>query len=528
MATHDRRARTGRPSDPPPGIPGDPAAGRPAARAPGGLPAGRSPAAPDGPIALERIDAVRWRIPRERHPGMRVDGLVFADDALMAELRDDPALRQVVNVATLPGIVGASLAMPDIHWGYGFPVGGVAAMDRRDGVISPGGIGFDINCGVRMLRSDLTARELAPHLERLADALFRAVPSGVGASLGRDLSDTELEAVLHEGAAWAVGHGQGWPEDLDHTEERGRLAGADPTHVSERAKGRGADQLGTLGSGNHFLEVAVVDELHDVPAAAALRLFGGQAVVLIHCGSRGLGHQVCTDHVARIDRAMAGHGLQVPDRQLACAPIDSEEGRAYLAAMAAAANFAWANRQVIAHHVREAFAGVLGQDARRLGLDLVYDVSHNIAKFETHRVAGQRLELCVHRKGATRAFPAGHPDVPADYRGVGQPVFVPGDMGRHSIVAVGAEGSLDESFGSTCHGAGRRLSRHAALRELRGVDQVRELAARGVIVRAERRDLLAEEAPLAYKDVDDVVRVAEGAGQIRRVARLRPLAVVKG
>jgi tRNA-splicing ligase RtcB len=418
--------------------------------------------------------------------------------------------------------------MPDVHWGYGFPVGGVAAFDRRDGVVSPGGIGFDINCGVRLLRSDLAAEDLKPHVEDLADALFRAVPSGVGASLGRGLTAAELDAVLRDGAAWPVERGFGWPADLDHTEEGGRLPDAAMEHVSERARARGARQLGTLGSGNHFLEVAVVDHVADAAVAPALGLFAGQAVVLIHCGSRGLGHQVCTDHVARIDRAMAGHGITVPDRQLACAPLDSAEGRAYMGAMAAAANFAWANRQLIAHHVRGAFAQVLGRDARQLGLDLVYDVSHSMAKFETHRVGGQLMDVCVHRKGATRAFPPGAPELPRDYQATGQPVFVPGDMGRHSVVAVGAPGSMDDAFGSTCHGAGRRLSRHAALRELRGVNLVRQLADRGIIVRAERHDLLGEEASLAYKDVDAVVRVAEAAGHIRPVARLRPLVVIKG
>ena len=485
-------------------------------------------AGPHEPVVLERIDEFRWRIPRDRHPGMLVDGLVFADDALMDGLRTDPALRQVVNVAMLPGIVGASLAMPDIHWGYGFPVGGVAAMDNRTGVISPGGIGFDINCGVRLLRSTLTVREVVRHADRLADALFEAVPSGVGASLGRALGEAELEAVLQQGAGWAIAGGRGWPEDLEHTEARGRLSGADPAHVSHQAKRRGADQLGTLGSGNHFLEVAAVDRIHDPVAAEAMGLAAGMVTVLIHCGSRGLGHQVCTDHVATIDRVMTGYGITVPDRQLACVPIDSAEGRAYLGAMAAAANFAWANRQLIAHDVRGAFERAFRRPAQELGLELVYDVSHNIAKLETHRVAGRELEVLVHRKGATRAFPPGHPDVPEVYRGIGQPVFVPGDMGRHSVVAVGAAGSMKDSFGSTCHGAGRRLSRHAALRELRGVDQVHALAARGTIVRAERRDLLAEEASLAYKDVDQVVRVAEGAGQIRRVATLRPLIVIKG
>jgi tRNA-splicing ligase RtcB len=496
----------------------DRSAGRPAARHP----------VPGDPPTLERIDEVRWRIPRDQRPDMRVDGLVFADDVLMSTLRGDPALVQVANVATLPGIVGASLAMPDVHWGYGFPIGGVAAVRRADGVISPGGIGFDINCGVRLIRSDLAAADLTSHLDRLADALFAAVPSGVGASIGRRLSRAELDGVLRDGARWAVGVGRGWPEDLDRTEEGGALDGADPGEVSVRAHQRGSDQLGTLGSGNHFLELDEVDRIFDPIAARALGLFATQVVVFIHCGSRGLGHQVCTDHVAVMDRAMGRYGIEVPDRQLACVPLESSEGRAYLGAMAAAANFAWANRHTIGHAVRGAFERVLGRGARDMGLDLVYDVSHNIAKFETHRVDGSDVDVCVHRKGATRAFPAGHPDVPAVYREVGQPVFVPGDMGRCSFVAVGAEGSMAESFGSTCHGAGRNMSRHAALRELRGVDVAADLAGHGVIVRAERPGLLAEEASIAYKDVTAVVDVAERAGQLRRVARLRPLVVVKG
>lgn len=481
-----------------------------------------------GPLQIERLDEVRWRIPRTQRPDMRVDGIVFADDELMAALRGDPALGQVANVATLPGIVGASLAMPDIHWGYGFPIGGVAAVRHDGGVISPGGIGFDINCGVRLLRTDLPVAGLRRYLPRLADELFRAVPSGVGARAGHRLSAAELDSVLVDGARWAIAAGYGWPEDLERTEEQGRLTGADPARVSPRAHQRGADQVGTLGSGNHFLELDVVDLVHDTTAAAALGLFEGQVVVFIHCGSRGLGHQVCTDHVAIMDRAMDRYGIRVPDRQLACAPLDSPEGRAYLGAMAAAANFAWANRQTIAHAVRGAFERVLGSDARSLGLDLVYDVSHNIAKLETHLVDGKETAVCVHRKGATRAFPAGHPDVPAVYREVGQPVFVPGDMGRYSYVAVGAPGSMSAAFGSTCHGAGRNLSRHAALRELRGVDVAGRLEAEGVIVRAERPDLLAEEASVAYKDVAAVVRVAERAGLLRVVARLRPLAVIKG
>ncbi len=458
---------------------------------------------------------------------MRVDGIVFADDRLMVRLRDDPALVQVANVATLPGIVGASLAMPDVHWGYGFPVGGVAATLADGGVISPGGIGFDINCGVRLLRTSLLRRDLEPVAARLADELFRAVPSGVGAHSGQRLARRDLDGVLAEGAAWAVRHGLGNAEDLELTEEDGTLAGADPVAVSDRARQRGGDQLGTLGSGNHFLEVQVVDQILDGDGARALALALEQLVVLIHCGSRGLGHQVCTDHLAVMDRAAGRYGLVLPDRQLACVPLGTPEANAYLAAMAAAANFAWANRQAITHAVRGAFGRVFGASVAT-AMGLVYDVSHNIAKLERHQVAGRELEVCVHRKGATRAFPAGHEDVPLRYRAVGQPVLIPGDMARYSFVAVGAPGAMELSFGSTCHGAGRDLSRHAAIRELRGVDIAAQLAHEGIVVRAQRPDLLAEEAAPAYKDVASVVEVAAGAGLIRPVARLRPLIVIKG
>ena len=477
------------------------------------------------PVTLERIDAVRWRIPRDPARGMRVDGVVFADDVLMEELRDDPALEQVANVATLPGIVGASLGMPDIHWGYGFPVGGVAATRLADGVVSPGGIGFDINCGVRLLRSNLSGDDIRAHADRLATVLFRSVPSGVGARTGHRLDAAELDAVLVEGARWALVSGRATGHDLNHTEAGGRLEGAEPAAVSLRAHQRGADQLGTLGSGNHFLEIAEVERVDDAAAAAAFGLAVGGATVMIHCGSRGLGHQVCTDHVAVMDRVMGRYGIDVPDRQLACAPIDSDEGRAYLAAMAAAANFAWANRQLIAHSVRAAVSSVFGAAT---SLELVYDLSHNIAKVERHVVDGEPIDVCVHRKGATRAFPQGHPDVPAAYRDVGQPVLIPGDMGRASYVAVGAPGSLERSFGSSCHGAGRAMSRHAALRALKGVDVAADLREHGVVVRAERRDLLAEEASSAYKDVERVVAVSAAAGLIRPVARLRPLVVIKG
>jgi tRNA-splicing ligase RtcB len=479
-------------------------------------------------VTLERLDEYRWRIRRDERQGMRVDGIVFADARLMAALREDPALTQVANVATLPGIVGASLAMPDIHWGYGFPVGGVAATRLEGGVISPGGIGFDINCGVRLLRSDLAESEVRPRLSALADALFRAVPSGVGAHTGRRLGAAEMDAVLRDGSRWALAAGHAWDSDLARTEDGGRIGDADPGAVSQRALQRGSDQLGTLGSGNHFLEVQVVERILDRAAAAVLGLAEGGVTVMIHCGSRGLGHQVCTDHLAIMDRSVARHGITLPDRQLACAPLGSPEADAYLGAMAAAANFAWANRQLIADATRAAFGRVFGTPSERLGLHQVYDLSHNIAKLEWHEVDGQRLRLCVHRKGATRAFPAGRPEVPEAYRGVGQPVLVPGDMGRASYVAVGAPGSLERAFGSACHGAGRLLSRHAAIRELRGVDIAEQLGRQGIEVRAERRDLLAEEASIAYKDVEAVMDTAAGAGLVRPVARLRPLAVIKG
>ena len=483
------------------------------------------------PVRLERLDAYRWRIPRDPTRGMRVDGIVYADDRLMASLRGDPSLTQVANVATLPGIVGASLAMPDLHWGYGFPVGGVAAF-ASDGVVSPGGIGFDINCGVRLLRSDLSVADVRPSIRALADALLRAVPSGVGASSGKALAKGDLDAVLREGARWAVEAGHGSADDLAVTEDGGRLESADPTAVSPRARQRGERQLGTLGSGNHFLEVQAVDRVYETAAAATMGLRDGQVVVMIHCGSRGLGHQVCTDHVAVMDRAAGRFGIVLPDRQLACAPLDSPEAAAYLGAMSAAANFAWANRQLIAAEVRRVFARFFGGTrvgaGEGAGLRLVYDLSHNLARFERHRVDGREMEVCVHRKGATRAFPAGHPTVPEPYRQVGQPVLIPGDMGRYSFVGVGAQGALEQTFGSTCHGAGRLLSRHAATRRLRGVDVGAGLAREGIVVRAQRRDLLAEEASVAYKDVAVVVEVAEAAGIFRRVARLRPLAVVKG
>jgi tRNA-splicing ligase RtcB (3'-phosphate/5'-hydroxy nucleic acid ligase) len=478
-------------------------------------------------IKVQQIDAWRWRIPREG--AMRTDGLVFASAAMMVQLRREQALEQVRNVATLPGIVGPAMAMPDIHWGYGFPIGGVAAFDAEEGVVSPGGVGYDINCGVRLLRSDLVVEQVRPVLDRLADALFRNIPSGVG-SHRRDLrlSVAETRQVLKAGAAWAIRQGYGEAGDLEHIEARGTIAGADPALVSERALERGRDQLGTLGSGNHFLEIQQVETIHDAAAARVLGLAVGQVTVSIHTGSRGLGYQVCDDSLRTMLRASQKYGITLPDRQLCCAPLTSPEARDYLAAMAGAANFAFANRQLITAWVRESFEQVLGQGPADLGLQVIYDVCHNIAKWETHEVAGRLRRLCVHRKGATRAFPPGHAETPAAYREIGQPVLIPGDMGRYSYVLVGTQGAMAETYGSTCHGAGRVLSRHAAMKAARGHDVIGELGRRGIVVRAAGRATVAEEIPEAYKDVAEVVEVVEQAGIGRIVARLKPLAVVKG
>ncbi|MBI4279058.1 MAG: RtcB family protein [Armatimonadetes bacterium] len=478
---------------------------------------------------IRKIDDYRWEIPQDYKPGMRVPGLVYADEAMLRQISEEQALEQVANVATLPGIVGRSLAMPDIHWGYGFPVGGVAAMRLDDGVISPGGVGYDINCGVRLVRTTLAEEDLRPKLEDLVAHVFSGVPSGVG-STGRVRVDMkEIDQVLARGARWAVEKGYGFAEDLEVTEAGGALREADPEAVSPHAKQRGRSQIGTLGSGNHFLEIQVVDQIHDADAASIMGIDQvGQVVVFIHSGSRGLGHQVCTDHLRVCERSMSRYGIKLPDRQLACVPIDSPEGRDYFGAMCAAANFAWANRQMMTHWVREAFGQVFRRGPRDLGMSLIYDVAHNIAKIEEYEVEGRRMRLCVHRKGATRAFPPGHPEVPARYRGTGQPVFVPGDMGRYSFIAVGTRKAMEESFGSTCHGAGRVMGRSAAKRTLHNVDVAEELRRRGIIVRAQDPHLLAEEASLAYKDVADVVGVCHNAGISRRVVRTRPLGVVKG
>jgi tRNA-splicing ligase RtcB len=466
-----------------------------------------------------RIDETMWEIPASARPDMRVPARVFADAALFEAIERDGTLEQVQNVATLPGIVGASLAMPDAHQGYGFPVGGVAAMQLPDGVVSPGGVGYDINCGVRLLALPCTEAELGRRRGALVHELSREIPAGAGRTRGRALSRPQLEAVLREGPRALGAH----EDDLERTESQGCLPGSDPAAVSDRAHERGAGQLGTMGSGNHFVELQRVSAVLDQPTARAYGLAEGQVTVLIHSGSRGLGHQVCSDYVKRMDAVMRRHGIELPDRQLACAPASAPEGRAYLAAMAAAANFAWANRQAIADAVRSAVRAVLGRDVAA-GTRQVYDVAHNVAKIERY----EGRELLVHRKGATRAFPAGSADIPAPYRELGQPVFIPGSMGTSSFVLAGEPGSLERSFGSTCHGAGRTLSRTSARKQVQGAELRRQLEAQGIVVRSPSNKGLAEEAPLAYKDVERVVEVVERAGLARRVAQLSPLGVVKG
>jgi tRNA-splicing ligase RtcB (3'-phosphate/5'-hydroxy nucleic acid ligase) len=469
---------------------------------------------------LVRIDETTWEIPVSARADMRVPARVFADDEILREITGDLSLQQLQNVATLPGIVGAAIAMPDIHQGYGFPVGGVAATELPDGVVSPGGVGYDINCGVRLLVLPLTEAELGARRESLVHEISRSVPAGAGKHGPLELRDTELEEVLREGPRALRGIRA---DDVERTESQGRLEGAEPEAVSERAHLRGRGQLGTMGSGNHFVELQVVDEILDARTAQAYGLQEGQVTVLIHSGSRGLGHQVCTDYVRLMDVQLARYRIHLPDRQLACAPASSPEGRRYLAAMAAAANFAWANRQAIADGVRRAIGSVLGREVAER-TEQVYDVAHNVAKVEVH--SGTRV--CVHRKGATRAFPAGSKDIPDAYREVGQPVFIPGSMGTASFVLAGEPGSMEHSFGTTCHGAGRRLSRTAARKRIHGHELRRELEARGIVVRCPSPKGLAEEAPFAYKDVDRVVRVVERAGLARRVARLVPIGVVKG
>ncbi|RZU75702.1 tRNA-splicing ligase RtcB [Micromonospora kangleipakensis] len=472
---------------------------------------------------MELVEESPYRFRIDRHDPMRVPGVVFASRSLLPDAGADKSLDQVANVATLPGIVGASYAMPDVHWGYGFPIGGVAATDIEDGgVVSPGGVGFDISCGVRLLTAELDRAELRPRLDALMDGLGEATPRGMGKGAVWHLTDrAELDAVLRGGSRYAVERGFGGQHDLDRCEDYGAVDDANPAQVSERAVERGARQVGSLGSGNHFLEVQVVEDVYDEAVASAFGLRAGQVCVMIHCGSRGLGHQICTDYVHEMEKAMRGYGIHVPDRQLACAPVSSHEGRAYLGAMAAAANYARANRQLLHHAARQVFQQVTGGD-----LNLVYDISHNLAKIETHQVDGAARQLCVHRKGATRALPPGHADLPDDLREVGQPVLIPGSMGTGSYVLTGVPGA--PAWASTCHGAGRVQSRKQATKAERGHDPRRELEAQDIAVRGASRRGLAEEMPAAYKDITAVVAAAEGAGLCRRVARLVPIGVVKG
>ncbi|MFC1925618.1 RtcB family protein [Chloroflexota bacterium] len=481
----------------------------------------------EGP--LNKIDDYRWEIPKSYKAGMRVPGLIYTDEKMLESIMGEQALEQVANVAFLPGIVGHSLAMPDIHWGYGFPIGGVAATRIEDGVVSPGGVGYDINCGVRLLRTNLRETEVRGKMEQLLNELFVSVPSGVGSKGKLRLGRKEMEDIFTRGARWAVDRGYGVGEDLEVTEERGCITGADPDKVSSKAKERGFPQSGTLGSGNHFLEMQVVKDIYEPAAAKVMGIEeAGQVLVMIHTGSRGLGHQVCDDYVRTLREVTRRYDIDLPDRELVCAPVKSAEGQNYLAAMACAANYAWTNRQCITHWVRECFIKVFGKRLPQIGLEMVYDVAHNIAKIENHEVEGKKLDLCVHRKGATRAFPAHHPDLPKRYRETGQPVLIPGDMGRYSYVAVGTEKAMKESFGSVCHGAGRAKSRHAARRAQGDADVARELASRGILVRAASKGGLAEEAPDAYKDVAEVIEVCHQAGLCRKVVKTVPIGVVKG
>lgn len=476
---------------------------------------------------LRKITDYKWELPKNYKSGMKVPAYFYINRKLMQILEKD-AVEQAANVATMPGIQMASLVMPDVHVGYGFPIGGVAAFDANEGVVSPGGVGFDINCGVRLLRTSLKVDDVRKKIRKLIDELFVAVPSGVGSAGRLRVSDRELDEIFVVGAKWAVENGYGYEDDLKHCEEDGALEGGKPEVVSKRARDRGRPQLGTLGSGNHFLEVQYVDKVYDERVAKVMGLEEGMVTVMIHCGSRGLGHQVCSDFLEVLDRAVRKYGIKLPDRQLACAPISSKEGQDYFGGMAASANYAWCNRQIITHWTRETFQKVFGMTEEDLEMDLIYDVAHNIAKFEEHRVDGKKVKVCVHRKGATRAFGPGHDQIPSDYREIGQPVLIPGSMGTPSYVLVGTNKAMKETFGSTCHGSGRVMSRAAAKRRLRGNVVRQKLEKQGIYVRATQGALLAEEAPEAYKSSDVVVDVVHRAGISTLVAKLLPLGVAKG
>ena len=477
-------------------------------------------------MELKQIDQYRWELPKTG--SMRVPGIVYAIDKMIKGEQQNEPLKQVANVATLPGIIKASLAMPDMHWGYGFPIGGVAAFDGETGIISPGGVGYDINCGVRLATTSLVEKEVRPKLEDLVNALYQHIPSGVGSTGSIKLSISEEKKVLTRGSRWAVQQGFGIDSDLDHTEDGGCMENADPDVVSNRALERGKKQLGTLGSGNHFLEIGVVEEIYDSKSAQVFGLFEGQVTLLVHSGSRGFGYQVCDDFLAYMTKHVQKLGFELPDRQLACAMVQSKEGIRYYNAMACAANYAWANRQILMHLSSKVFSRVLDVGPKDLELNLVYDVCHNIAKKEKHVIDGKKRLVCVHRKGATRAFPPGHESLCDAYRPVGQPILIPGDMGTASFIMVGTEKAMEETFGSTCHGAGRVLSRKAAKKKSKGRSIRRELEDKGILVRWSGRSTLAEEMPDAYKDISEVVAVVHGAGISKKVAKLRPIGVVKG
>jgi tRNA-splicing ligase RtcB len=476
---------------------------------------------------LKRIDSAKIEVPLNYKQGMRVKGVIYIDEVLEKEL-EKQAIDQVANVAILPGIVGASMAMPDVHTGYGFAIGGVAAFSLKEGIVSPGGVGYDINCGVRLLKSNLIKAEVLPKIKDLVNVLYNDIPSGVGSKGKIRLGAGDEKKLLLKGAQWAVEQGFGDAEDLEKIESGGCIDGADPSLISNKAYERGKAQQGTLGSGNHFLEVQYVDEIYDEQTASSLGLFKDQITIMIHTGSRGFGHQVCTDFLDVMEKAVSKYKIELPDKELACAPYESPEAQNYLAGMRAAANYAWANRQCIMHWAREAFLKMFQLSPRKLGMSLLYDVAHNIAKIEEHEVNGKKMKLIVHRKGATRAFPPGHPELPEIYRNIGQPVLIPGDMGRSSFVLLGTKKAMQETFGSTCHGAGRVMSRHQAIRRAKGRAIWREMEDKGIIVRSAGRETLAEEMSEAYKDISNVVDVVQNAGISKKVVRLRPMGVIKG
>ncbi|MDI6725090.1 MAG: RtcB family protein [Methanobacterium sp.] len=478
----------------------------------------------------ENLNKVRdcvWELPSSYKKEMKVPGRIFLNDNTIREV-DEGAIEQIANVACLPGIQKFSIGLPDIHFGYGFPIGGVAAFSARNGVISPGGVGFDINCGARLIKTNLTEKDIKPKIKEIVDALFKNIPSGVGSKGKIRLQEGQIDEVLDNGAEWAVENGYGWKRDLEHLEENGKMDAADSSKVSDKAKKRGIPQLGSLGSGNHFLEIQKMDKIFDEDTAKVFGIEEDQIVVLIHTGSRGCGHQICSDYLRVMDRAAKRYEINLPDRQLACAPVDSEEAQDYFKAMAAAANYAWTNRQMIVHWIRESFEQVLKQDAEEMGMEIVYDVAHNIAKKETHYIKGRNLDVYVHRKGATRAFGPGREEIPKTYRDVGQPVLIPGTMGTASYILAGTDTAMEETFGSSAHGAGRKMSRAGAKREYRGEEVKKYLENKGIVIRASSMPVVAEEAPGAYKDVDEVVKTSANAGISRLVGKMIPLGVSKG